>query len=141
MGNFLSLEGNMFAEAAEKLDKLGADLQGIFTVAMQKAGEKVQADTHSAMAKGNLPAGGKYSQGETEGTIVDPKVITSGTMIEVPVGFDKTKKGAGGWLITGTPKMSPDGELNKIYKGKKYNTEVKKIVADKLKSEIAKRMG
>lgn len=139
---FLSIEGDMFAVYAEKLDALGADLQSIFSEALEEAGEKVQADTHNAVQASNLPAHGKYSQGDTESTIVDnPKATASGTMIEVPVGFDKTKKGAGGWLITGTPRMKPATELNKIYKGRKYANEIKKAISEKLESEIKKRMG
>ena len=43
------------------------------------------------------------------------------------IGFDFEKPGAGGYLITGTPRMKPDAALSKMYKQKAY---MKKIQDD-----------
>lgn len=131
-----------FGDYAEKLDNLGASLQEAFSKAMEQAAETVQEDTIEAMAKGNLPAGGKYSQGDTEAAIIrDAKVVWHGSVGEIGLGFDKTRPGAGGFLITGTPKMQPNRALEDIYGRKKYERDLKKDIEEVLQDEINKKMG
>lgn len=138
----IDIDFSAFGDYAEKLDKLGANLQDAFSKAMEQAAETVQEDTISAMAKGNLPAGGKYSQGDTEAAIIrDPKVVWHGSVGEIGLGFDKTRPGAGGFLITGTPKMRPNRALEDIYGRKKYERELKKDIEEVLQDEIDKIMG
>ena len=139
--NFIAIDGNAFAEYAEKLDRLGADLHQIFGDSLLKAAEKVQADTHSAIAPGNLPRQGKYSNGDTGTAILDARVEWSGEVCEAPLGFDKTKPGAGGWLITGTPKMAPDAALATMYTGKAYERNINKQIKEDLQRAIDERMG
>lgn len=131
-----------FGDYAEKLDLLGASLKEAFSNAMEQAAETVQEDTIDAMAKSNLPAGGKYSQGDTEESIIrDAKVIWHGSLGEIGLGFDKTRPGAGGFLITGTPKMRPNAALEDIYSRKKYEREIKKDIEEVLQDEINRRLG
>lgn len=133
-----------FGDYAEKLDNLGASLQEAFSKAMEQAAETVQEDTIEAMADANLPAGGKYhgKNRDTEAAIIhDPKVIWHGSLGELPLGFDKTKPGAGGFLITGTPKMQPNRALEDIYGRKKYERDLKKDIEEVLQDEINKKMG
>lgn len=131
-----------FSDLAEKLDELGADLKEIFTKALEEAAEKVQEDTKAAMENANLPAGGKYSQGDTIASIIpDPKVEWQGSVAEIGLGFDKTKSGAGGFLITGTPKMRPNPALEKIYGRKTYEKEVNKQIEKILQDELNRRLG
>lgn len=138
----LSIDFSAFNEYAEKLDNLGADLQKVIGDAMETAGQKVQEDTESAMAAGNLPAGGKYSQGETMSSIIrDPKAEWQGSEGTINLGFDKTKAGAGGFLITGTPKMKPNYKLQDIYMRKTYVNKLLKQIRADLQDEIDKRMG
>lgn len=138
----LGIEGNVFAEYAEKLDKLGADLKKVFTDALEQAAETIQDDTREAIADGNLPAKGKYSKGNTEESILaNPRVSWSGSVGEIPVGFDKTKPGAGGFLITGTPKMKPDYALQKIYKQQRYANKIKKDMNQVFQDEVERIMG
>ena len=137
----LSIEGNIFAEYAEKIDRLGGDLKKVFTDALEQAAEEIQDDTIDAVAKSNLPAQGKYSKGDTEDSIVrNAKVTWSGSVGEIPVGFDKTKPGAGGWLITGTPRMRPDHELQAIYKQQKYANHIKKGMKEIFEDEVERIM-
>lgn len=140
--SMISIDFSNFSDYAEKLDKLGADLQKVFTDAMEQAAETVQDDTIDAMAKGNLPAGGKYSQGDTEASIIrDAKVVWHGSLGEIGLGFDKTRPGAGGFLITGTPKMRPNQALVDIYGRKKYENQLKKDIEEVLQDEIDRVMG
>lgn len=123
--NSISIDFNGFAEYAELLDSLGADLKEIFTDAMEQAAETVQYDTEAAIAKGNLPARGLYSRGTTEASLIrDARVSWSGYTGEINVGFDTTVPGNGGFLITGTPYMAPDYKLEEIYRNKKYERDL-----------------
>lgn len=126
-----------FEEYAEKLEQLEANLKDVFSKAMEEAAEKVQNDTIAALANSNLPAGGKFSQGDTrESVLQDVKTEWQGSVGEIKLGFDKTKSGAGGFLITGTPKMRPDLALERIYGSKRYVNQLKKTIEKALQREI-----
>lgn len=138
----ISIDFKNFSDYAEKIDKLGVNLKSVFSKAMEEAAEKVQQDTIAAIQSVNLPGKGRYSTGDTLNTVIrDPKTKWEGSVGEIPLGFDKTKPGAGGWLITGTPKMRPDYALEKIYGTKRYESELKKTIEKALQREIDKIMG
>ena len=118
--NKLSLDLSGFEELIVKLEGLEGDVKKVLTDGLEQVADTVQEDTREAMANRYLPATGKYSTGDTKKSIAEPKVVWSGTVAEVGLGFDKTKPGAGGFLISGTPRMQPDAELAKIYTKKKY---------------------
>lgn len=140
--NLLKLDTKPFDIYAEKLDRLGADLKAIFTDALEQAGETIGQDTLDAVADENLPAGGKYSTGDTKASVIqNPQVKWSGAVGEIGIGFDFGKPGAGGFLITGTPKMRPDKTLNAMYKKKKYMSDIQNDMIDIFNDEIKKRMG
>ena len=131
-----------FEEYAERLDELGADLKEIFTDVMEQEAETVQEDTIAALAPGFLPAHGKYSHGDTKQAVdLRPRVTWEGSLGEIGLGFDKTKYNAGGWLITGTPKMSPDRELARIYGSRKYEVDIRKSMEQYLSDKIDEIMG
>ena len=139
--NTLKFDTKGFSEYAAKLDALGADLRPIFDDALTQAGETIARDTHDAVKESNLPAGGKYSEGDTDKSIIDnPKVEWSGNIGSIGVGFDYSRPGAGGYLITGTPKMKPDRALNKMYKGKKYMKNITEDINEILQDELKRRM-
>ena len=144
-GNAIYLEGginaNPFAYYIEELDKLKADLKEIVGNALEQAGETITEDTVEAVQKSNLPAQGKYSKDKTVASIImNPSVEWSGSLAELPVGFDKTKPGAGGWLITGTPRMRPDYALERIYVNKRYANRIQKDIEEVLKDELNRRI-
>ena len=138
---WFSIDFKQFEEYGEKLDKLGYDIQQTIGDTMEKAGRQVQDDVAAAVEHGNLPAHGKYSTGETaESVISDVSVQWSGMIGEMPLGFDKTKPGAGGFLITGTPKMQPDKALAKIFHSKKYKSDIVKAIREELQRLIDSRL-
>lgn len=140
--NMLKLDTSGFDDFAYKLDRLGADLRSVFTDALQEAAETITEDTFDGVTEPNLPRGGKYSTGETKTSIVkNPKVEWSGMVGSVAVGFDFSKPGAGGYLITGTPRMRPDKALNRIYKSKKYMKDIERQMAEVFQEEINRRLG
>lgn len=123
--NKFRLDTSGIDDLVEKLDGLGGNIQKAVTQALEEAAETVQEDTKEAVKKAYLPAKGQYSGGDTEKSIVDNvKVEWSGTIGEVGVGFDKTQNGAGGFLITGTPRMAPDYKLEDIYVRKRYKSQI-----------------
>lgn len=135
--NYCMIDFSNFADFAEDLDRLNGDLQKIIGDAMEHAAQIVQEDTISALAASNLPAGGKYSTGKTEESVIkDPRTRWSGSVGEIGVGFDKTKPGAGGWLITGTPKMAPDAALNRMYAQKSYARKIN----DQIRKDLQKAL-
>jgi hypothetical protein len=137
----LSIDFQVFEDFAAELDDLGADLKEIFTDVMEQEGETVGEDTKDALQKSHLPAGGKYSTGVTEKAVVmNPKVEWSGSMGEMGLGFDKTLPGAGGFLITGTPKMAPDHALEQIFSRKSYERKMTKDIMEYLQAEIEDRV-
>lgn len=140
--NLLKLDTRGFEDYIAQLEKLEADVKPIVEDALNKAGETVTKDTIDAVAEPNLPRGGKYSTGDTRKSILEnPKVNWSGSIAEIGVGFDFTKPGAGGFLITGTPRMAPDKALNKIYKSKKYMKDIQKDMVEVFQKQINRRMG
>lgn len=137
-----SIDFNGFADYAEKIDLLGGDLKQIFTEALEDAFETVQADTLAAIDDAYLPAEGEYSQGDTADSVIDDKrVHWSGSVGEISLGFDKTKKGAGGWLITGTPRMKPDAKLAAIYDSKGYMKRLSYQIEKVFQAEVKRLMG
>jgi hypothetical protein len=100
------------------------------TDALLQVAETVRDDTVDAMAAINLPAQGKYSTGDTMRSIVEPAVTWSGTVAETPVGFDFSKPGAGGFLISGTPRMQPNPKLEEIYTRKRYMNALQQDMQD-----------
>lgn len=140
--NLLKLDVSGFEEYIQKLEKLEADIKPIVSDALNQAGETITDDTFDAVSDSNLPRGGEYSTGKTRESIIkNPRIKWSGTTAEIGVGFDFNKPGAGGYLITGTPRMAPDKALNKIYKSKKYMKDIQKDMIDIFQDEISRRMG
>lgn len=141
MGATLKLDLKGFSELVTKLDGLVDDVRPVVSEALEKAAHKVETDTIAALAKAELPAHGKYSRGDTERSVVTgARAEWSGNQAEIGVGFDYDKPGAGGYLITGTPKMKPDKKLNAMYKGKKYMRDVESEMAEVITQAITDAM-
>ena len=140
--NQFGLDFSQFEEFAEELDGLGADLQKIFDDIMTQSAETLQDDTFEAMDAKNLPAKGKYSHGKTKQAIDrSPKVRWSGAKGDVGFGFDKSKINAGSYLITGTPRMTPNYALEDIFVRKKYKRGIVRDIMEFLMAEIEDRVG
>ena len=139
--NTLKLKLDGFQKLIVKLDSLQGDVKKAVTDAMEQVGQTIGEDTMDAVDNANLPAKGEYSKGNTKASVVsNPKVQWSGSQAEIGIGFDYSKKGAGGFLITGTPRMKPDYELQKIYKKKKYMNQIQSDMADVVNDYIIEKM-
>lgn len=139
--NTLKLQLGGFEELITKLDSLGGDIKGVVEDALGQAGETIGYDTIEALAKENLPRKGKYSTGDTEKSVIlNPPVEWEGQTAVIGVGFDYNKPGAGGLLISGTPRMKPDTKLKGMHRGKKYMTQIQDDMKDIVNDEIERRM-
>lgn len=137
----LKLETKGFENLISELDGLGGDVKDAITNALGQTAETIEWDTKDAVKAANLPAKGKYSQGDTEASIVsNARVRWSGTVAEIGVGFDYAKRGAGGLLITGTPRMRPDYALENIYARKKYMKQIQDDFAEIIEDHIIRTM-
>lgn len=141
--NRISLQGDLFKEYMERLDKLG----GISAMkkgterALKKSKDYVTPLIESAMGK--LPAGGKYSTGRTKESIdIDSSVSWNGNTIgEIKVGFDLKKSGLTSiFLMYGTPRMKPVSGLKNAIYGKKTQKEIAKIQEEELNRVIKEIM-
>lgn len=142
MGNTLKLDTSGLDRMIDRMKRLDGDVRTAVTDALEQAGETITEDTRDAVTASNLPAGGKYSTGATEESIVDPKIVwVGGTQAEMGVGFDYAKKGAGGFLISGTPRMRPDYALQRMYKQKTYMRKIQQDMIDVVEDYIVDAMG
>lgn len=133
---------SQFEDLLTELDAVGGKIKPVVTDALEQVAETVEYDTKEAMTKSNLPAKGIYSNGQTEKSIVEnARVEWSGTIAEIGLGFDFGKKGAAGFLITGTPRMKPDYALQKIYKRKKYMNQIQQDIVDIVSDAIDEQIG
>ena len=139
--NTLRLDTSGISEMIEKLAELEGDVQKAVADALTQAAETIHDDTVDALSRAHLPARGRYSSGDTLASVVDRAPVEwEGTVASVPVGFDFSKPGAGGFLIKGTPRMKPDAALHRIYVQKKYMNKIQNDMADVVMDYIAQEM-
>ncbi len=138
--NKITFDLRALERTLNELTAVGADTRGITENVLLNAAEKVQADVRAALAPQYMPAGGRYSTGATELSVIDPHVVWHGSRCEAPIGFDKSKSGAGGFLITGTPKMRPNTKLYEIFEGRRYMNNVMKGISDEMLTILAEEM-
>ena len=131
------IDYSQFADLAEELEALGGNLEEIFSNMLEDIGEEIQVLTAEAMDPKNLPAKGAYSRGYTKKSIeLNPKPKWSGPYGTIHCGFDKDKPGAGSFLITGTPRMQPNHELEVMYAQKGFTRGVTEAMREVLEAEL-----
>lgn len=139
--NTLKLDTSGFEDMLLKLEHLGGDVRKAVTDALEQSAETIELDTKDAIQAANLPAQGKYSRGDTADSVIQGAQVTwDGNIAWVPIGFDFSKPGAGGYLITGTPRMRPDYALLKMYKRKKYMQQIQNDMGEVIMDYILEQM-
>ena len=140
--NTLKLDTTSIEKLLIDLDSLGGNVKQTAELALKKAGVQIMNDTILAVQKPNLPRQGEFSHNYTRESIIHwPKVEWDGNIAWIPVGFDFSKVGAGGFLIEGTPRMNPATKLRQIYKGKRYMGEIQKMMQDVVWESLKKEWG
>ena len=147
--NRVGLVANGLEEYMNKLEELGG------TTAMKKGAEAalkaskqyVNPLINQAMATGNLPAGGKYSFGDTKESIDDSMDIEwSGLTGEIKIGFDFSKSGTTsiflmeGIKVNGTPRMTPVKGLKAAIYGNKTKKAIAELQGEALTNAIKEIM-
>ena len=134
--NTLKLDTSEFMNILYSLEKAGGNARKAAEEGLKKVGKKIAEDTLAAIDKPNLPRQGKYSHGETRNQVItDPQVTWEGMKGWIPVGFDYSLPGAGGYLITGRhypSHMDRVQQLWKIYMGKKYMRDLMNDLRDEM---------
>lgn len=125
-----------------KLDELGngkAMKRGV-EAALKASKQHVNPLIEQAMTK--LPAGGRYSTGETKKSIdKDLAVEWQGMTGSIKVGFDFKKSGMTSiFLMYGTPRMSPVAGLKNAIYGTKTQKEIAAIQEEELQKVILRIM-
>lgn len=140
--NKIGLQVKGFDEYMAKLDKVGgtqAMRRGV-EGALKASKQYVNPLIESSMSK--LPAGGRYSTGDTKKSIdKDMTVDWEGMTGSIKVGFDFKKSGLTSiFLMYGTPKMSPVAGLKAAIYGAKTKREIAKLQAEALDKVIKRIM-
>lgn len=136
----LRIDTSGFEALIRKLESLGGDVEGAVEKSLTKAGERIQADTESAMRRTNMPAHGAYWTGQTKKSVVtNPKVEWDGSIAEIGVGFDFSKPGAGGFLISGTPRTKPVTKLRDMYKLTRYRKSLQTTMNNEVENFILQK--
>lgn len=145
--NRVGLQGELFADYMLKLDKLGgtnAMVKGVEN-ALAESKKYVNPKIEKAMRKSNLPAGGKYSTGETLNSLdytYDLELFHGRAMVyAMKVGFNFYESGLKSiFLMYGTPRMNPVSGLKNAIYGAKTQKEITKIQEDELNKVIKRIM-
>lgn len=139
--NTLKLSTSGLEEYLKKLHHVGGNVQQAVADALEQSSETIKEDTEEALSATFLPRQGKFSHGLTkESVIQDTTVRWEGLVAWVPVGFDFSDPGAGGYLITGTPRMNPDKKLHQMYKQRRYMNQIQKDMLAVIEDYIADAM-
>lgn len=129
--NKIGLQFDGWEDYIAKLDELGgADhMKKGVEKALIESKKHVNPLIENAMAKGKLPAKGKYSHGDTKESIdKEMKVEWEGMTGSIKVGFDFSKSGSKSiFLMYGTPKMKPVSGLKSAIYGNKTQKEIAEI--------------
>jgi len=136
------LEFEGWEELAEQFRNLGGDTNQLTEKVLKATHEYVTPKIHEKMQTSNLPAKGKYSQGDTKKQIIDNVNIEwFGTSATVDIGFSLDDSIVPIFLMYGTPTMNPvKGLKNAIY-GTQTKNEVAEIQEQIFVEEINRRLG
>ncbi len=140
--NKIGLQVKGFEEYMAKLDEVGgakAMRQGVES-ALKASKAYVNPQIEAAMTK--LPAGGRYSTGDTERSIdKDMAVEWTGMIGAIKVGFDFKRSGMKSiFLMYGTPRMKPVSGLKSAIYGTKTQKELAVIQEEELQKVILRIM-
>jgi len=139
--NRIGLQVEGFEEYMAKLDEVGgtAAMRRGVEEALKESKKYVNPLIEKAMTK--LPAGGRYSTGDTKRSLdKDMSVEWQGATASIKVGFDFSESGLKSiFLMYGTPRMKPVTGLKAAVYGAKTKKEIAAIqgaALDKVIKEI-----
>lgn len=135
---------SVLADYAERLEAAGGDaaIKRAVTASLTVAKQEINKQVTAKMQPAKLPAGGKYSTGDTLASLDKTFTVTTiGTKLSMPLGFDEEKNGhVSAFLMYGTPRMKPVPGLNNAIKGKVARKTVRQAQEEAIK-KILERLG
>lgn len=139
--NKIGLQFNGWEDYMAKLDELGGSQAMKKGVEEALIASKKHVNPLIEQSMNKLPAGGKYSTGDTKRSIdEDMSVEWQGMTGTIKVGFDFKKSGPKSiFLMYGTPRMKPVSGLKNAIYGTKTKKEIAEIQEQKL-SEVIKKV-
>ena len=142
MSNKCKLEFEGFEEVIDKLAKVNANIKKIAEKSLIESHKLITKKAEEAVQKANLPAKGKFSQGDTLNSLYkDAKIEWEGTLASVKTGFSISKGGiASIFMIYGTPRRMKNQKMYNAFWGKKTIEEVKAKQEENFYNEL-RRLG
>lgn len=135
--NRISFQLDGFERMIQELSKVEKNAPRVVADIIEGYAEDICVETEEAMSTENLPAKGTYSTGTTiKSVLKNPKASFDGHKIVVGAGFDNSKDGVGTLLITGTPRMTPNRELERLFVRKGYAKELNKQIGESIADAI-----
>lgn len=122
------------ASLAERLEKMGGDLQAACDDALKKTHDYITPQLSTGISR-------HVVTGETQSSLErSPRVVwLNPNKAQINIGFDLAD---GGWpsifLMWGTPKMAPDKSLKNAAFGPKVRREVARLQREALEEAVAK---
>lgn len=140
--NKIGLQFEGWEDTLAKLDELGGTqlMKRATESALIESKQHVKPKIEQAMS--SLPAGGRYSTGETKKSIdTDMSVDWQGLTASIKVGFDFKESGLTSiFLMYGTPRMSPVKGLKAAIYGAKIKKEIAQIQSEAINKIIKRTM-
>lgn len=137
-------DASVLEKYAERLEEVGghAAIQRATQAAMITAKIEVNKEIRNSMQPGNLPAGGKYSHGDTIESLDSTTTVEwDGNIASLRLGFDMTKSGITSILLMyGTPKMRPAQGLREAVYGESTRRKVRNAMEESV-SKVLERLG
>lgn len=140
----IGFDTKLLQKYGDQLDAIGgtAALQKAVESGLKQAKADINRNITAAMQTSNLPAGGKYSTGDTlESLDKDFAVKWTGNTATLRLGFDMSKSGMTSiFLLYGTPEMAPVPGLHDAIYGKSARAAANKAQKAAIQ-KVLKRMG
>lgn len=132
-----------FDSVLEQLNKMGEDAQRATDDALREAFKIITRKADNAVQKPNLPAGGKYSTGRSEASLVrDPRIKWNGTTASVDVGFNIKKGGLPTiFMMYGTPRYMKNVALYDAFYGEQTEAEIYRAVSEIFEKKLQEVLG
>ena len=120
MGKRFNIEFNGMNKLVANVTKLNGNVKQITDKALVRTNQLVTDKAEVAMARSKLPAGGRYSTGQTVASLRRGEMPEwAGTLAGIKTGFDIRNGGlASIFLIHGTQRMKPVRGLHAAFFGK-----------------------
>ena len=125
----MSLDFHDLEQMMKRYEKIGADIKPAAEKALKKSHDFVTRRLEQHTTKPFMPAGGQYSQGDTQKSIVREDTVywVGGTQGFVGVGYDVSKTLTSIFLMYGTPKINPVKEIYQDVWGKTTRRMIREI--------------